>query len=426
MRRTRLLKLQSGRIEHFETVRVTKTGKRINVSLTISPIKDSTGRTVGVSGIARDITERKHAESIHASEERFRLAEQAGKMFAYEWDAATDKIVRSEGVAEILGVDAGAHTTGQKILAMVPPEDRTRLIAEVAQLSPEEPHLRISYRMVRSDGSVIWVDRKSRAYFDEQGTMLRIVGMITDITDRKLAEATLADVSRKLLDAQEQERARIGRELHDDINQNSQCWQSNSNNSRTILLRFEVVCKNSESSRQKSRTTCKPCPTSCTPQNWNISVLIGGMKSWCKEFGERQGIQIEFKSTEVQTSVAPEIGLCLFRVLQEALHNAAKHSGVKRIEVQLREDSGEIHLFVTDLGRGFDLETAMQGRGLGLTSMQERVRLVNGTIEIQSKPMGGTSVHVRVPLSSETPPNGGGVRLVLWNVALVFDGALTI
>jgi signal transduction histidine kinase len=74
---------------------------------------------------------------------------------------------------------------------------------------------------------------------------------------------------------------------------------------------------------------------------------------------------------------------------------------VKRIEVQLREDSGEIHLVISDLGRGFDLETATQGRGLGLTSMQERVRLVNGIVEIQSKPMGGTTVHVRVPLTSE-------------------------
>ena len=107
-------------------------------------------------------------------------------MFAYEWDAATDnKIVRSEGVPQILGVDAGAHTTGQEILTMVPPEDRARLIAAIARLSPEESQLRISYRMVRSDGRVIWVDRTSRAYFDEQGRMLRIVGMIADITERK-------------------------------------------------------------------------------------------------------------------------------------------------------------------------------------------------------------------------------------------------
>ena len=88
-------------------------------------------------------------------------------------------------------------------------------------------------------------------------------------------------------------------------------------------------------------------------------------------------------------------------MIQEALHNAQKHSGVKRIELQLREDSGEIHLVVSDLGRGFDLETAMQGRGLGLTSMGERVRLMNGTISIESKPMCGTTIHVRVPLESK-------------------------
>ena len=106
-------------------------------------------------------------------------------------------------------------------------------------------------------------------------------------------------------------------------------------------------------------------------------------------------------SPEAKISLPREIGLCLFRVLQEALHNAAKYSGVRRIEVQLQEESDEIHLLVKDLGKGFDLETAARGRGLGLTSMQERVRLVNGIVEIQSKPMGGTTVHVRIPLISE-------------------------
>ena len=124
------------------------------------------------------------------------------------------------------------------------------------------------------------------------------------------------------------------------------------------------------------------------------------MKNWCKEFGERQGMQIDYRQ-DVRSTLPREIGLCLFRVLQEALHNAAKHSGVKRIEVQLHEESDEIHVTIRDLGKGFDVEAAKKGRGLGLTSMQERVRLVNGIIEIQSKPMGGTTVHVRVPLRSE-------------------------
>jgi signal transduction histidine kinase len=102
----------------------------------------------------------------------------------------------------------------------------------------------------------------------------------------------------------------------------------------------------------------------------------------------------------VRSALPQEIGLCLFRVLQEALHNTAKHSGVKRIEVQLHEESDQIHFTIRDLGKGFDVEAAKKGRGLGLTSMQERVRLINGMIEIQSKPMGGTTVHVRVPLGS--------------------------
>jgi signal transduction histidine kinase len=130
--------------------------------------------------------------------------------------------------------------------------------------------------------------------------------------------------------------------------------------------------------------------------------FVGGMRSWCKEFGKRRGMQIDY-SHNVRSTLPTEIGLCLFRVLQEALHNAAKHSGVKRIEVELSEieNSAEIHLKIADFGMGFDLEAVKQREGLGLTSMRERVRLVNGTISIESKPMSGTTIHVRVPLESE-------------------------
>ena len=127
--------------------------------------------------------------------------------------------------------------------------------------------------------------------------------------------------------------------------------------------------------------------------------VVAGMKSWCKEFAERQKIEIDFGS-DVSSILPLAVGLSLFRVLQEALHNAIKHSGVKRIEVQLREESGEIHLTVSDSGRGFDVEAPLQSKGLGLTSMRERVRLVNGTISVDSKPMYGTTIRVRVPLVS--------------------------
>jgi signal transduction histidine kinase len=129
--------------------------------------------------------------------------------------------------------------------------------------------------------------------------------------------------------------------------------------------------------------------------------VVAGIRSCCREFGERQNMEIDFKS-DVATVLPLEIGVCLFRVLQEALHNAVKHSGVKRVEVRLTEHSNQIHLRVSDSGKGFAVESAMQGKGLGVTSMRERVQLVNGTIAIESKPMHGTTIHVRVPLGTET------------------------
>src|SRR5215813_7905000 len=125
--------------------------------------------------------------------------------------------------------------------------------------------------------------------------------------------------------------------------------------------------------------------------------VVAGMKSWCREVADRHKIAVEFKSN-FSGNLPLDVGLPLFRVLQQAVNNAIKHSGEKRVEVQLREDSGEIHLIVHDSGKGFDVETAMRGKGLGLTSMRERVRLVNGTIAVESWPMSGTNIDVRVPL----------------------------
>jgi signal transduction histidine kinase len=128
--------------------------------------------------------------------------------------------------------------------------------------------------------------------------------------------------------------------------------------------------------------------------------VVAGIKSWCKEFAERQKLDIDFRS-DVSSPLPRELGVTLFRVLQEALQNVVKHSGALRVEVQLREDSSWVHLLISDSGKGFDVEAASQGRGLGLTSMRERVRLMNGTMAIDSMPMGGTNIHVRLPHASE-------------------------
>jgi signal transduction histidine kinase len=230
-----------------------------------------------------------------------------------------------------------------------------------------------------------------------------ILILAEDITRRKQMEQALSDMNRKLIESQEQERARIGRELHDDIAQ------------RLALLAIEIgqvheysekpseVRKLTHALVERTKEISSDIQSLSHELHSSAFELLGfeaGMRSWCREFGERQKLQITFESHNVP-QVAREISLCLFRILQEALQNAAKHSGTKRVEVKLAENSGEIHLTVSDSGKGFEVKAPGQNRGLGLTSMRERVRLVNGTIEIQSKPRSGTTVLVRVPLKSE-------------------------
>ena len=139
------------------------------------------------------VEQRKQTEhSLRESEERFRLAAQAGKMYAFEWDVATDKVTRSEEHMHVLGFsNLAEQLTRQQLLARVHADDRASFASSYEQLNPENPTIQISYRLLRPDGSVVWVEKSARAFFDEQGKMLS-VGMVADITERKLAEAALA------------------------------------------------------------------------------------------------------------------------------------------------------------------------------------------------------------------------------------------
>jgi signal transduction histidine kinase len=128
--------------------------------------------------------------------------------------------------------------------------------------------------------------------------------------------------------------------------------------------------------------------------------IAAAMRGFCQEFGEQQKVEVDFQSHDLPSPVPPDTALCLFRVLQEAVHNSVKHSGVRHIEVRLWGTSEEIHLSVKDSGTGFDREAAKESRGLGLISMEERVKLVKGTLSINSQPKGGTTIHARVPLGS--------------------------
>jgi signal transduction histidine kinase len=130
--------------------------------------------------------------------------------------------------------------------------------------------------------------------------------------------------------------------------------------------------------------------------------LAAGMKSWCGEFADRHKVEMSF-SSKISSDPPLPVGLALFRILQEASSNASKHSRARNIDVQLWDDPSEIHLMVIDSGNGFDVDAASQGKGLGLTSMRERVRLLNGTISIVSKAGTGTAIHACIPRTQGAP-----------------------
>jgi len=181
-----------GRISSKRIIFRTKGGEHLVVNYSAEVI-DLEGRQCLLS-VCEDITERTRAEEeLRKSEERLRLAVQAGKMFAYEWDAATDAIVRSEESGEILGIDKESGITGRQMAARIHPDDRERLRAAAIELSPERRDLEVSCRIIRPDSSVIWLEGTSRAHFDEQGKLLRMVGIVADISNRKRDEERLRE-----------------------------------------------------------------------------------------------------------------------------------------------------------------------------------------------------------------------------------------
>ena len=382
----------------FEGVHRRKDGSTFPVEVTIRPLTLDRPYYVAV---VRDITDRKRAqEELRESEERLRLAAEAGKMYAYTWDAATDQILRS-GDSDLLGVDAATPFTGRQLLEKVHPDDRHLLVSAFERLTPDTPLFQVSYRMIRPDGDLVWVERNSRAYFDAHGRVLRIIGMVADITQRKRGEEALSTISRRLIQAQEAERARIARDLHDDIGQRLALMAV------TVEQLTHVPSHASDEGRShldslQAQTLEISASVQALAHELHSSRLkhlgvVAAMKGFCAELSTQQKVEVDFGHADVLPEVPAETSLCLFRVLQEALRNAVRHSGVRQFEVQLHGRADALQLTVRDNGLGFDPETAIDGRGLGLTSMKERLKLVGGELLIKSGSSRGTTIVARVP-----------------------------
>jgi PAS domain S-box-containing protein len=373
-------------------------------------LRDESGKPSRVVGVDIDVTERKLAEAallelnhtLEAQTALLQSREELLKIFVKNVPAGVamfDREMRYLQVSDRWCADYSvdrSHVLGQLQYDILP--DMPEHWKEVHRRGLEGETLRSdAERWDRKDGTTLWVRWEVRPWRTSTGIIGGLLVLAEDITQRKQMEETLSTMSRTLIQSQEQERARIGRELHDDISQQVAMVAIE-------LEQLENAPSDIQNRLQKLRKQMAKLSNDVRGLSHDLHSskleylgVVAGIRSWCKEFGERQNMLIDFKS-DVSSVVPFDIGISLFRVLQEALHNAIKYSGTKRVEVQLAERSNEVHLIVHDSGKGFEIEEAKQGRGLGLTSMQERVRFVSGTISIESKPMGGTTIHVRVPV----------------------------
>ncbi len=354
--------------------------------------------------IMRDISERRRAEqAVRESEQRFRLVANTAPVLI--WMSGTDKLCTyfNKPWLDFTGRSM-EEELGNGWAEGVHPEDLRRCVDRYTQAFDQGEEFRMEYRLRRHDGEYRWVFDIGVPRFNSDRSFAGYIGSCIDVTDRKLAEEALASVSRRLIEAQEQERTRIARELHDDFGQRLalltielELLQQNSPN-----LPADIRSRMGELRKQTSEIASDIQSLSHELHSSRLEHvgIAAAMRGLCQEFGEQEKAEIDFKTHGLPSPVPPDISLCLFRVLQEALHNSAKHSGVRRFEVQLWGMSDEILLMVRDSGAGFDIEAAKQSRGLGLISMEERLKLLNGTFSIESQPKRGTTIHARVPLRS--------------------------
>jgi signal transduction histidine kinase len=225
-----------------------------------------------------------------------------------------------------------------------------------------------------------------------------------DITDQKMAKESLRELGGRLISAQEEERSRVARELHDDVNQriavlSIQLEQLRQDYQKSVDIsqRFQTLQGLAyEISNDVQRLSYK-----LHPSKLDHLGLGPAVKSLCNELKESGKLQIEFREARVPACISPDVTLCVFRIAQEALRNCIKHSGAQVVGVLLEETNNQIHLTVSDNGCGFDPDSELTRKGLGFISMRERLRLVDGWMQIHSRPLRGTRVQVSVPLEPE-------------------------
>src|SRR6516225_10071500 len=354
-------------------------------------------------GLAVLVEERKRQEAVlRESEERFRLMADTAPTLI--WMSGTSKLCTffNRGWLNFTG-RLIEQELGEGWASGVHPDDLERCLGIYSAAFDSRADFEMEYRLRRYDGEYRWIVDYGVPRFGSNGTFCGYIGSCADITERKLSEMSLHELTGRLIHAQEEERARIARELHDDISQRMAFLQIGleqfeqsvpglaSNDRKELHNLTEVTSEVSSDLHSMSHQL--------HPARLDLQGLVAAMGSFCRELTNQHELKVEFLPRDIPSQVPPDVALCLFRIFQEALRNVVKHGKTSEAKVELSCHGDGIDLCVSDSGVGFNPESAQGKGGLGLTSMRERLRLIGGHLAVESAPSHGTRIRVRVPLS---------------------------
>ncbi len=376
-------------------------------------------------GRVRETVPRREAR-VQESEERLAHALDAGAIGLFDWDIRADRAVCTGPYFELFGLDPrGRSPSVSDWLGWVHPEDRERIREELRAALEDGAPYDAEYRVIRQDGAVRWASSKAKLFFDPEGKPCRMIGTLIDITERKSAEEALREsqaalerscaqlqaLNARLLAALEEERRRVSRELHDDLNQ------------RLAVLAMSVEALEQQPAlphprlreelralRDRVVTLSDAVRRVAYELHPSILEHLGlpvALKSCCAEFTRQERISVTFRTCGVCEGLPQEVALSLYRLAQEALDNLARHSRASRGTVTLAGSAREVRLSIADYGVGFDPGVARAGGGLGLIGMEERVRLVGGRLRVESHRGKGTRIEVYIPLAVRHPDGAG-------------------
>lgn len=361
---------------------------------------DESGQPRSVTEVNNDITQQKRVEAeLRASEQRLELAHAAGGIATWDWDLQADVLHISGAYAPLYRLPA--RTSGpssEEWLQLIHPGDQQRVAAELRRALMGIEPFDTEFRLSADGGAVRWIMGKGQVHRDASGNAVRMVGVNMDITERKAAAEQLRALSASLISAQEEERRRISRELHDDLTQRLCAMSIGLGRlaGRPVPATSEELRGLQERAVEAAELT-RHIAHELHPAILDEFGIEKALRAHCEQVAEREEIAIVFSSAGLPPSLRRETASCLYAVAQESLVNVAKHAHARQVTVELTGMGQSIRLSVTDDGVGFS-SGANPTLGLGIVNMRERVRSLAGRFLVESQPDGGTRIEAEVPL----------------------------